>query len=199
MLEIDVLVNKRISVIKNSQVLDLISSSLNRDIRPSFNNYVIVPSDGAMRPDLIAHTSLGRQAHVGVLLKSNGISNPFSIEAGEILYLPSAGYLGSALSSGNQKEQESKNRSFRKELQSKVSKVSEERLEYLKSKSISESVLSNPLPPNITEENESSVDFVDGKIVFGSNIGICRSKLNSSTSTTQLKSKLIEKKIFKGS
>ena len=49
-------------------------------------NYYLVTADDSMRPDLIAQKMYGYLAALEGVLKFNGISNPFSIEEGDVLY-----------------------------------------------------------------------------------------------------------------
>jgi hypothetical protein len=92
--------------------------------------------------------------------------------------------------------QKQKARSFRKELQEKISQVSKERLEYLNSKNIS-NLADTPLPPNLLQEGQQQILVEGGKLLFGPDIGECRTKTKKNVSVTDIKTKLAQKNIFR--
>ena len=49
---------------------------------------VRVTEDYAMRPDLISYFAYGTDQYTDIILKFNGISNPFSLEVGTLLLIP---------------------------------------------------------------------------------------------------------------
>ena len=95
MLEIDTLsVNKRIfnpNVSDQSKAIgiwDLTQASVNYDIEFMNSRKVFrVTSDTVMRPDLISLYQIGESQYCGSLMKVNGISNPFSIDEGRLLFI----------------------------------------------------------------------------------------------------------------
>jgi len=92
--------------------------------------------------------------------------------------------------------QRQKAKSFRKELQEKISQVSQERLDYLNSKNIS-NLAETPLPPNMLQEGQQQILVEGGRLIFGPDIGQCRAKVRKNVSVTDIKSKLAQKNIFK--
>jgi hypothetical protein len=95
MLIIDTLsVNKRVfNPNKDEQsnsigIWDLTESSVSYDIRSfNFRKYYTVPQDVAMRPDLISLYQTGDSQYCGSIMKINGISNPFAIDEGQVLFI----------------------------------------------------------------------------------------------------------------
>jgi hypothetical protein len=95
MLEIDtLLVNKRIfnpnvsDQSKSIGIWDLTQASVNYDIDFMNSRKVFrVTSDMVMRPDLISLYQIGDSQYCGSLMKVNGISNPFSIDEGRLLFI----------------------------------------------------------------------------------------------------------------
>ena len=95
MLEIDTLsVNKRIfnpnesDQSKSIGIWDLTQSSVNYDIEFMNSRKVFrVTSDMVMRPDLISLYQIGDSDYCGSMMKVNGISNPFSIGEGRLLFI----------------------------------------------------------------------------------------------------------------
>ena len=137
MLAIDVIESKgfRLDQKTKSQVLDLVTVSWNtRDINYQLKSIAFVTSETEMRPDLVSLLYQNDQSRVGSLLKLNNISNPLSVKMGEILAVPTDEMTNNLFQSGkNITNQKQKARSFRKELQEKISQVSQERLNYLNS------------------------------------------------------------------
>jgi hypothetical protein len=157
----------------------------------------IVTDETEMRADLVALSYMGESSHLGTLLKINNISNPLSLLRSEVLLIPSDKMQKSLFASGQAiNNQKQKAKSFRKELQEKISQVSQERLEYLNSKNIS-NLTETPLPPNMLKEGEQQILVEGGRLIFGPDIGTCRAKTKKNVSVTDIKSKLAQKNIFK--
>jgi len=197
MLGIDIIEKKleRIDPRTGVRMVDLVPSEWDpRKVRFLLRSVAIVSDDTEMRPDLLAILYMKSQASLGTMLKINNISNPLSLEKGEILAIPSEQTVNDLSNSGRIKENNN-SRTFRKELQDKISKISNDRLEYLNSKNISNAA--QALPPNILADGEQQIEIGDGKLILGPDIGQCRTKSKRNASLTQLKSKLARKNIFK--
>ena len=137
------------------------------------------------------------QSSMGTMLKLNNISNPLSLKLGEILFIPGEQMINDLFDSGKSiTNQKQKARSFRKELQEKISQVSKDRLEYLNSKNIS-NLAETPLPPNLLREGQQQILVTEGKLIFGPDIGQCKSRSKKNVSVTDIKTKLAQKNIFK--
>ena len=80
--------NKKIKY-KNDELIDLTSSIFNDDKSSGivFNIYR-VPESMIMRIDLISLAAYGTDKYADLILKYNGISNPFSINKDDILLIP---------------------------------------------------------------------------------------------------------------
>lgn len=178
--------------------VDLLSPSWNtKNINYELKGVAFVTEETQMRPDLVSLIFMDSPGKMGSLLKINNISNPLSIKAGEILFVPGNGMINGLFKDGSKVavSEKEKARSFRKELQDKISKVSEGRLEYLNAKKISDSG-GGPLPPNILQDGQQQIAVDSGKLIFGPDIGQCRTKGTKNISVTDLKSKLAQKNIF---
>ena len=150
-----------------------------------------------MRPDLVSMQYLSDPGKLGTLLKLNNISNPLSVDSGEILLVPGDQMVTDLFKSGKSiTNQKQKARSFRKELQDKISQVSKDRLEYLNSKNVS-NLAETPLPPNLLQEGQQQILVTEGRLIFGPDIGQCRSRSKKNVSVTDIKTKLAQKNIFK--
>jgi hypothetical protein len=200
MLSIDIIESKTYRTDPNTKVslLDLVSPSWDtKKIRYEIKSIAIVTEETEMRPDLVALSYMSESSYLGTLLKINNISNPISLLRGEVLAVPSDQMKNDLFTSGQSvNSQKQKAKSFRKELQEKISQVSQDRLEYLNSKNIS-NLAETPLPPNMLREGEQQISVEGGRLIFGPDIGTCRTKARKNVSVTDIKSKLAQKNIFK--
>lgn len=200
MLSIDIIENKPYFTNPNTQknALDLIAPAWNtKNIKYSLKSIAIVSDETEMRPDLLSMLYLYDTSKLGSILKLNNISNPLSLKMGEVLFVPGEQMVkdlfDNAKTINNQKQ---KARSFRKELQEKISQVSKDRIEYLNSKNIS-NLAETPLPPNLLQDGERQILVTEGRLIFGPDIGQCRGKSKKNVSVTDIKTKLAQKNIFK--
>jgi hypothetical protein len=192
MLTIDVIENKPFftNPQNGQRCLDLVAPSWNtRTIRYTIKNIAIVTDETEMRPDLVSMIYLSEMSTLGTMLKLNGISNPLSVKRGEILFIPGDEMVSELFRSGEAvNNQKQKARSFRKELQEKISQVSKERLEYLNSKNIS-NLAETPLPPNLLKEGQQQILVTEGRLIFGPDIGQCKTRTKKNVSVTDIKTK----------
>jgi hypothetical protein len=200
MLSIDIIESKPFFTNPNNseRYLDLLAPSWNtRAIKYTIKNIGIVTDETEMRPDLVSMVYFSEMSTLGTMLKLNGISNPLSVKSGEILFIPGDEMVSELFRSGESiNNQKQKARSFRKELQEKISQVSKERLEYLNSKNIS-NLAETPLPPNLLKEGQQQILVTEGRLIFGPDIGQCRTRTKKNVSVTDIKTKLAQKNIFK--
>lgn len=168
-----------------------------KNISYSLKTIAIVTEETEMRADLVSFSYMGNTEALGTLLKLNNISNPLSLKSGEVLAVPGQTMVRNLFESGRSlTNQKQKAKSFRKELQDKISQVSKERLEYLNSKNIS-NLANVPLPPNLLQEGQQQILVAEGKLLFGPDIGQCRTKARKNVSVTDIKTKLAQKNIFR--
>jgi hypothetical protein len=193
MLSIDILQNKQEKVINGQSVLDLVSPSMNNTIVPNYTKAVITTEEMVMRPDLAAQMYCGSHNKVGILLKVNSISNPFSVDANELLLIPDRQTMDDLAKPRDKPINTEARNSFRKQLQDRISQVSNSRKEYLNAVNISTEA---QLPPNVTQEGEEQFKVVDGKLIFGSDIGVCRTKIQQNKSVATIKSRFAQRQIF---
>jgi hypothetical protein len=200
MLAIDVIESKPYFVNPNTrqQYLDLTVAAWDtRRVQYQLKNIAIVTEETEGRPDLLGMLYSGDQSKMGTILKLNNISNPLSLKINELLLIPSDKMTKDLFKSGQKiTDQKQKAKTFRKELQEKISQVSKDRLEYLNARNIS-NIAEAPLPPNLLQEGEQQILVEDGKLIFGPNIGQCRNKPRRNVSVTDIKTKLAQKNIFR--
>lgn len=193
MINIDTIENKPTKEINGQEIVDLTFKSVNTDVNPGYARVILVTREMVMRPDLVAHMYCGSHNKVGSLLKINSISNPFSVDEGDVLFIPDSQTLRDIVAKPAEAETSEIRRSFRKQLQERISQVSEQRKEYLNSVQIS-SVAS--LPPNVIKEGDEQFKVQDGKLIFGSDIGVCRTKIQQNKSVATIKSRFAQRQIF---
>lgn len=100
MLNYNILENKPSIDIKGERGIDLLSKSIDnsRGLSGSFlevNEYYIA------RPDLISLAVYGDDQYADIICKLNGISNPFELNEGQILFIPSTSILTSIINKPN--------------------------------------------------------------------------------------------------
>ena len=195
-LSIDVIESKSNSLINGQTILDLVTPSINDTVTPGYSRIILSTQEMVMRPDLAAQMYCGSQNSVGVLLKVNSISNPFSLDLNEILFIPDSKTVSNIIVEPETQNQSTIRNSFRQQLQDRISKVSTARQEYVNSVAISQTANQVPLPPNVTQEGSEQFKVVDGKLLFGSNIGICRTNIQQNKSVATIKSRFAQSQIF---
>lgn len=158
---------------------------------------VIVEEFESMRPDLISNRIYASQGGWDALLKYNGISNPFSIEAGDILYaLPYDTLKNSYVSPVEISERPSKNEDGTlKEIN--LDTRDKKRIQNLEKKSKITKAADGSLPPNINKPTDKSVKVKDGKLIFGEDVtSVNKKNCPVPISRSRLKAALIKDNLF---
>tara|TARA_Y100000287_G_scaffold185990_1_gene191139 strand:+ start:2204 stop:2995 length:792 start_codon:yes stop_codon:yes gene_type:complete len=121
----------------------------------------IVREDEVTRPDLIALEYYGDQSKTDIILKYNGISDPFSLQPGDVLEIPQSGIAFHKL---ERAEIPGDNKIKNQFLQGKrLSKKDDRRIDALKKK-YNKDVL---LPPNVIPIGKKNYKFDKGLVTFG--------------------------------
>jgi hypothetical protein len=162
---------------QNYGIWDLTRSSISYDdIQVQISELFVVTQYYEMRPDLVAAIKLGNHARMGSLLKMNGISNPFAIQKGTILAIPTAQTIDDSFNTKKEKIQANlsntntnPNQSFRDNQEQKKFKVSEGRKKFLATK------VKNPpamnLPPNMLQPDQKTIERSQGFFIFAPDAG----------------------------
>lgn len=91
MLDYPILRKKQmINIVKDGEatmMIDLLSDVIKKEV-PLRGKTIVVTKDYVARPDLIAFVSYGTDAYGDLVCKLNGISNPFELNEGMILFIP---------------------------------------------------------------------------------------------------------------
>jgi len=135
-----------------------------------------VPSEYSMRPDLISQAGYNNTIYAEYILKYNGISNPFSIGAGDVIVIPD---LNSAKESvkdrrddGEDSDAKRVRNSYKYIDPTKVPKRDADLESYdrrnLQGKKAQ--LQDGALPPNIAQEGEKGITYRNGRVYFGENV-----------------------------
>lgn len=131
-------------------------------------DYHVINDETEMRPDLIALNYYGTEDGLEIILKYNGISNPYSIKKGDILAIPS---LDSARAKYNKPKNIINTPIAQFTDKRRLSQKDKKRQEFLKRKSESKTNGSTQnLPPNMLKEGEKSKILRNNRILLGANL-----------------------------
>lgn len=152
-----------------------------------------VPRDYVMRPDLISMSAYNNSLYAEIILKYNGISNPFSIDEGDVILIPdldSAKDRIKEVGKGTAADAAQRLRNTYKYIDPlKIPKPSEVSKEYNKRQIVQ--APDNALPPNFAEEGTSQLTYRNGRAYFGESVETC---LKNGLSTGEFLASVIKNK-----
>jgi hypothetical protein len=130
-----------------------------------------------MRPDIIASMKYGDAGKMGSLLKFNDISNPFAINTGTFLIIPTLKSIENTFNlkkllnqeSGTSNTNTNPNEVFKKNQEQKKFKVSEGRKKFLDAKVKNQPSLI--ISPNVTQPDAKSIEKKNGYLIFAPDAG----------------------------
>lgn len=179
-------------------VLDLIQSTVVYRNEPDIKSMVIVADGFQMRPDLISGATLGDPNKADYILKTNGISNPFSIDIGDVLLIPDAGQMESSFTKPTVDPGDTANYTDRVSVNNDKTagpKLPKDklRLELMKKK-VNKAQL---LPPNVKKPEDQNIKYKDGQIIFGEDVtNYNKADCPVVLTRARVKERLLNKKIF---
>lgn len=198
MLLLDTLRNKPPYVKNGEHIRDLTAQSVDFTREMYVIDTAVVTSDFVMRADLVAKVEFRNSNRLDYLLKFNGISNPFSVDEGDILLVPDQDAMKLAMKpkkKGDDDRAEVVKKFFDP---NRLSKKDKKRVDYIKKKSEDAANGSaNNLPPNFAEPGAQEIAVVDGKVVFGGDVVPNAENCVDPLSKARAKSKILQKKIFR--
>ena len=161
----------------------------------TLTNTAIVTRETEMRLDLVARILYGSDAKLDYLMKLNGISNPFSVYAGQVIVAGEISEMSNCIGLYNISDDNSEKTDIRSSLfdASKLTKKDQKRIEYIKKKSDGQS----NLPPNFADLNTDEITIKDGKVIFGDNVVVSKTECEEPLSRAKIKARLLENRIFK--
>jgi hypothetical protein len=174
------------------KVKDLTASMFNL----KSNNYVSynvyrVPKEFAMRPDLISAAAYNNTIYAEIILKFNGISNPFSIQEGDVILIPNLDS-AQAIIANTQKGSEADGSKIIRDSYKyidplKIPKVNSD----FQNRQFVSSAKEGALPPNVAQEGETQITYRQGRVYFGADVETC---LQSGMSQSEFLSQVIKNK-----
>lgn len=191
MLNSEILKNKKVIEDGDKEIItDMIYSTFKFPDENIGGGTIRVLEEEKMRPDLVSNRVLGEQGKWDALLKYNAVSNPFSLNENDILYMIPASNISSMYikprdiqERGSKSEQQ-----FNPIIDPKTQK-DKSRLSNLSNK--------NQLPPNINSETDTNVKVKDGKIVFGEDVTtVNKNNCPVPISRSRLQASLLKDKLF---
>lgn len=159
--------NKKIISNGIDKIIDFTPSIFNNanSIGALFNVYR-VPESMKMRIDLISIAAYGTDAYADIILKYNGISNPFTINTDDILYIPTMDTVENDLIVPEVISKAAENiRNYHKYIDK--SKAPNTVGSEVNNKKISKNAEYNEA--NISKPGEASITLRNGRIYFGKN------------------------------
>ena len=176
----------------NIEVKDLTASMFNLQVQNyiTYNIYK-VPKEFAMRPDLISAAVYNNSIYAEIILKYNGISNPFTIQEGDLILIPN---LDSA--KANIAPQEGSPADAGKKLRDSYKYIDPTKIPTARNDFQNRQLINAPegaLPPNIAKEGEPQITYRNGRVYFGTDVDTClqNGMTQSEFLTTVIKSKKV--------
>ncbi len=191
MLNSKILKNKKVIKDKDGQVItDMIYNTFNFPDQNIGIGTIRVLNEEKMRPDLVSNRVLGQQGLWDALLKFNGVSNPFSLDENDMLYMIPVGDIPSLyIGPRDIPERGSKSEEIFNPVVDPKTQKDKNRLSNLSNK--------NQLPPNINSETDTNVKIKDGKIVFGEDVtSINKNNCPVPISRARLQAQMLKDKLF---
>lgn len=148
---------------------DLLKSIFNLQTNTyiSYNTYR-VSKDHIMRPDLVSISAYNTDEQTEMILKYNGISNPFTIDEDDVIVIPNIDSVKNALApiNNNTRNGDAIIRRANKYVDKAKIPVRDNTTVGPIGKNVT---VTNPLPPNIAGEGASAITSRNGRIYFGEN------------------------------
>jgi hypothetical protein len=155
---------KRFTTAVGDIIDDLISSTFTYPERMSTLGPVRIKEDEAMRPDLLANRIYADNTLWDILLKFNGISNPFSLLPDEILFAPQMQIIMKSATNPKtvpEKGMEIDANANEKKLVKPRNNTDVKRLDALRKK------VKELVPPNVNKTGVKNIVTRDGLVVLG--------------------------------
>lgn len=168
-------------------MVDLVSTTFKYPVLPTSAGTILVSEYENMRPDLVSDRIYATQDNWDVLLKYNGVSNPFSLESGETMVAPSFSLIGTMVTPPLQVLEKGTEPTKRNEDQLITPRTAKDtqRLASIRSKT------SEVVPPNVNLTGTKNVESVNGEFIFGANMTqTSTASVNQSTTRTRVQSQL---------
>lgn len=133
-----------------------------------------VPFDYQMRPDLISQAMYNNTLYTEYILKYNGISNPFTIDQGDVIAVPNLDSAKNNTKSRSDSVEGSDAKRIRNSYKyidpTKIPKR-DGNIDEFDNRNLNKKLSDGALPPNIAPEGERGITYRNGRVYFGEGIG----------------------------
>lgn len=178
---------KLFSNINGESIIDMISATFKYSSSPVTSGTIFINEYEVMRPDLISERIYSTQENWDVLLKYNGISNPFSLDFGEMLLAPTFNSISTLIvppTTVPEKGTDPAKKNESKLLTPKTTK-DKQRLDSIRTK------VTEVVPPNVNLTGAKNVQVINGEVIFGANMTqTSATNTNQSASRTRVQDQL---------
>lgn len=155
-------------------------------------SYTFVKDGEQSRPDLISLRIYGSDDYQDEICKSNGISNPFSVELNQALVLPQlVSFSRNLLTKTDEDARTEKNADFRISFKDVETGRTESAIQKFNNE-----FDGSGLPPTVADFGDKQFLIRGGKVIFAPNIGKCVTNENQPISKGELVSKLIKNRLL---
>ena len=97
-MESEILKRKKHVMVNGEEVVDLTTPSIRyTNADPDISDDFLVSDDMAMRPDLLSRLAYGTVDYFDLICKFNAISNPYSIDIGDLILAPDLTFMMDSL------------------------------------------------------------------------------------------------------
>lgn len=172
-----ILANKPLLTKDDEIFVDLTAQSIRYENIGKAVDAFYVGEEMIMRIDLISKAAYGNDEEFDIILKYNGISNPFSIEENQLIFIPDLSFMYNSLVNP---QSENISSSIQKQYidPSKESKIDSKKVEYdLMVKRLNKTSPSGTkispygLPPNISNPGDKEGKITaNGNVIFGGDV-----------------------------
>jgi hypothetical protein len=184
----------------NVPIVDLAQQSVDMQVDQPMTNFVLVNEETSMRIDVISQIALGSTIQLEKMLKFNDISNPFTIDVGDLLFVPDLVYANinmKSSSAGTQQKLDIRNQYIDPEKESKLDPTLGKFDQRNKPKAADPSKTAPPLPPNFANIGDKEIEIKGGKIYFGPNVSKNSQECDEPLTKSEFLAKLIKNRINK--
>lgn len=202
-MESTILSNKPLATVNNEQIVDLTYPSVRYNYDPFVVGIIPMNSQLEMRPDLLSRVGYGNVQFWDLVLKFNGVSNPFSIAADDVFLMPSLEDMREQLSPpgvqnviADSVRKQYIDTSKKSKQDPKLEQIEKKRREAQRKKAQGVGVQSvSNLPPNIAEQGDREIVVKGGKVFFGPDISKNKQECEVPLSKSEFLTKLIKNRL----
>lgn len=202
-MESTILSNKPLATVNGEQIVDMTYPSVRYNYDPFVVGVIPMNSQLEMRPDLLSRAGYGNVQFWDLVLKFNGVSNPFSISAEDVFLMPSLEDMREQLSPpgvqnviADSVRKQYIDTSKKSKQDPKLEQIEKKRREAQRKKAQGVGVQSvSNLPPNIAEQGDREIVVKGGKVFFGPDISKNKQECEVPLSKSEFLTKLIKNRL----